>query len=190
MGRSFEAILKRRIADNERKRRKCAEDPEWREQRNARKRVANLSAEEKRKVKERSARRYQATKERADERRRSWTVRNRDRQNKTQRDNYARAGAERRAKIYAARDRRDPSRVIRRLTQALEDGSIGLDEFTAKVREQVDGFNRRMRERDGLGEGEDRGQASREPQNRASNPGGECAGSDRADPSEHGQGRG
>ena len=147
--RSKEAVERKRKQQRESRRERWHSDPEYREQQLAkakRKRLANPKAE-----RERSQRWYANNKERDNERRKRWSEANRERQRENNRNSYNQKRAERLSNIYQGRDRRDPSRVIRRLGKDLREGRIGLNDFITKIREQVDGSYGRMREQIGSG---------------------------------------
>lgn len=138
--RSPESIIRKRSAQNIRKREHYAANAEAinaaRRADRATKSVAE-SEEEKRKSREY----YQRNKGRENERRAKWARQNRERQLANQRAAYHRKRAERLAAIYEGRDRRNPSRIIRRALKQYSCGLIGHAEFVAQVRRATDAFN-------------------------------------------------
>ena len=138
--RSPESIIRKRLAQNRRKREHYAANAEEiRRARRANSAAKSLAQAEE--EKQRSREYYQRNKWRENERRAKWSRENRERQLANQRAAYHRKRAERLAAIYEGRDRRNPARIIRRALKQYSSGLISHPEFVKAVGLAVDAFN-------------------------------------------------
>lgn len=164
--RTPEAVERKRLKAKLRSRERY-KNPEYvaaQRQRNKARRAANRE-----KFRQWKSEYYQRNKERLNAERIARANKDREKTNANQRACYERNREQYLAAERARRDKRRPDRVIRRLQKSLCDGSIGLDQFVKEIKQQVDGFNERLRERLGSRQVEGGGLESGESPDRDSN---------------------
>lgn len=120
-------------------------DPEFRAKESARGKASRLRNPER--ESQRSKRKYYANKAYNNARKSEWAKRSREHVTRYRRDYYAKNRGRLLTVIASGRDRRDPSRVIRRTALALREGRIGLRDAIEVIRKQVDVVNGRIGKR-------------------------------------------
>lgn len=141
MGRSPESIEKRRIADREKKRR-LSLDPEYREKKSAQRKANRLQNPERDKATARAY--YRRNKESENRKRADRARRNREHQREYNRKLYASNKEHFRSIIYAARNRRDPTRGIATELRRLKNGDITLDQFVESIGRRTASLDERL----------------------------------------------
>lgn len=147
--RTKEGVARKRKQDAHRKRERWAADPSIR----AAKRIyrKNLSdrrtPEERERHREGARRNHEKHKHHRNKKRVEWGRKNKSRQLDNQRAWYARNKERYTAEERARRDRRNPARVIRRLSQELKSGGVNIHSVVAQIKQQIDAFDGRVRTR-------------------------------------------
>lgn len=158
--RTEEQVERKKLQQRNHQRERYQTDESFRQKKLSKRRASALANPEKNK--ERVRRYYESHREQENRRRTEWRKQNRDRDLANQRASYSANKAKRIENINCGKDRRNPARIIRRLTKEFKEGLIGLADFTKQVREQVDGLNGRVSSAAGCGQ-VDRGSSKAGP---------------------------
>lgn len=145
------AKSKKRKRDLERRRERYRTDPAYRERQKLRKkfRVIGAAEVERRRISQKL--RYQQNREKLLAYKEKYREEKREILRERSRDHYERNKERYLAEERARRDRRNPARIVRRLSKDLAEGRIEVCAAVEQIRKQIADIDGRIRERAGQG---------------------------------------